>query len=404
MKKVLLLVCVISIIVLIASYFIITNGSRIKPEVGYPTYTTNPTEEPLPTEDTRIVIPVVTANPNPTIAVVTPIPPVDKPEDINTSGESGDNTSGEVITNKEFAQDSIIFILDNRILCGLNSGKWTFDTNYKPSDILSSSSYYTYNNKGVKGITTKLYATCSLKYKNFTGVFSENFINLSSKYDNSTHIATFNLPVSVPQDLDYSYNYRDGELKFEDKGFFVTNASYAINFASVYANSYDPLNLTNIVENNYIRKVINLSNNVKAYIGAFIAENEISSDLSYAVPFACTADIDRDNKDETLYFITSYMGNGDEVDTDFVAEYGHYTMLLVEDNNEVNLIYCDYIPAQAEKETIELEKKYDNALYRPIIVDLNDDGIYELIFKLRSSSGNETIIYIYDNGEYIRVK
>ena len=228
---------------------------------------------------------------------------------------------------------------------------------------------------------------------------------IAKDYDETTFIASFELPVEVPEDLDHFEDFTGGEIKFGDNIILGTNASYNINFATVFANAWEPFGVTNIFPGNYTRKMMEIPTKVRDFLWGFQASNKISPELYIEVSYECTCDVDNDGDEETLYFLVSNVGNDeDEVEYDYIAEYGHLNMIVCQDKDRVYTIYSDFLPAHLTEEEVKDSAIYNSALYKPTIVDLNDDGIYEIVSWLRHGDVREQIVLLYDNGEFIRVK
>ncbi len=404
MKKILIIVCVICLISIIAAYFIINASIKTRPIVHYPEYSNAPKETEVPKSTETIVVPIVSYDPTnyntpkKTLAPSTPIPYVSGDKYIEVKSGEDNVISGQ----KEYAQDTILFLIDNNICCSLLKGQWNFDSRFKPSEILSPSSYYTYNNKGVKNVSNTLTSTYSVKYKDYVGTFAESFKTIATSINGYT--ATFTLPVNVPEGMDTYENFNGGELRFGDNSFFATNASYTINFASITANAYDPFGITNILDGGFTRKMIDVPTDVKEFLWGVIAQNGISPEVYYEIAYTCNHDVDRDGKAETLYFITSKTGENNKIEYDYIAEYGHLNMMLYKDNDDIKVIYGDYVPAHLTEDEIKENGNYNTALYRPTIADLNDDGLFEIISWLRKEDKVEQLMFIYDNNEFVRVK
>ena len=404
MKKIVFLIMVIAIISGVAAYFYINHEE--KPNVHYPEYATAtpPVETALPSEtntnrptvSTIYFTPVTDA---PTTTANTPVVP-------STSGEPI-NPDNPIITEKDYSQENVIFLFKGVPVAKLKEGQWQFDNyNVIPSDILGVSQYYTYNYKGVKNITNTINASISKKYKKFIGTFSEEFQSLTSTYDDKTFMASFSLPVTIPEKLDTPANIVEKDISFSDNSYFATSATYNINFKKVTANAYDPFKITNmseITKGTYNRSSITLPDDVKDYVANYMLNNFIALDINYEVSYICETDFDHDGTDEVMYVLSSYKGDKD-IEYDYIETYGHFNLILLKDNGDLYEVDSSSIAAGMTKDEIISAVSYADTFYDPCVVDMNADGIYEILMCKAFDGGSTMNVYIYDNGSYIKAR
>ena len=403
MKKLVLLIIIIAIIVGVAAYFIINKED--KPIVYYPEHTTA-----LPPVETES--PAETTTKKPSVSTIYFTPVTDSPYEsgnvnVPVNTEIPVESESPSITEKDYSQENVIFLFKGVPVARLKDGQCLFDNyNIVPSDLLGVNQYYTYNYKGVKNIQNTINASISKKYKKFIGTFGEDFEKLTSSYDSKTLFGVFTLPVEVPETLDTPANFIEKDISFDDDSYFATNATYNINFIKVTANSYDPFQITNmsdVTKGTYNRSTITLPDDVKEYVANYMLNNFIDLGINYEISYICETDFDHDGANEVMYILTSFKGKK-EIEYDYIETYGHFNLILLKDDGDLYEVDSSSVAAGFTKDEIINTLVYADTFYDPCVVDMNADGIYEILMCKGFDGGSTMNVYIYDNGSYIKAK
>ncbi len=403
MKKTVVLIIVVALISLIATtYFLIraTNDGQRK---------VNNT----PISNTQVEatnVPTTTAAPSVENEVTIN-------EIIDTSGEiSGDSGENEVIENSgdqetnskdydkqvleetETASKPTLYFFKNSFVGYFQDGKWEAPKDIRLGDIFDNDHYTLYSTKYKKYKSTNIKLSLGGGYNGFS------YVGQATEHDDETGTTTDNVLGSFASVVDDDGYIFELPNKLDEK-LYNTNT---VNLNDIQISSVTMLadgvnydgkdNVSNLIafnEDYSLRfenesRMIPIPEEVVEFVKEQCEKNGIKEGVEYSLDSYYRLDLNHDNVFDDIFVIVSddatilRDSNGSDYweATQKLIEYGGFSMILTRINGKLSIVKDCYIRND------EPENLFggDTFTYSLEVVDLNNDGIYEILY---STSGYE---------------
>lgn len=246
---------------------------------------------------------------------------------------------------------------------------------WKYKEILDQDLYYAYSSDGEK----KTFDYLEGAVGEGDGKFLPSEFEKYGRGSGDEKYLVFDLPTNLQTDLaDMRSNLQNCYINMEtDSEIIFTNADFDLKFA--------------VREEN-----IGLPSNVRDFVKNYIVTNGLSGDLDFSCASKHSCDIDRDGESDTIYNVEAVYNSGSpSKKMQELDEKGHFMMLILESENE-----CSSILFEKVVPGMEDAAGYMQRVNQVDVIDLENDGFYEICL-LREAWESQTMeIYDYVNGKY----
>ena len=210
----------------------------------------------------------------------------------------------------------------------------------------------------------------------------EEFRTYTKTFEENEYDSIFELPTLLIGNLEnLKTNYSNTWISFKENYSVVTNAPYELKFA----NKVEPGEI---------------SEEVKKYIIDYAVNHNVSSDIEYDCSLAQKADINHDGTIDTVLVLNSRDTSTLDWDSKvaFEIENGSFCLVLAElGNGEIITIFEESLEKGRDEEFYLSYHYGGNRIVDMIVVDLNNDNLYEVFVK---NSDGESFITASINGKY----